>query len=158
MSQIVAPSLIVPLPLFFQPRSMLWYAQNSYFIILKQHNFISRTPNMQFYTIICCFLWYQPYLYPIYEFKFNILVFLIMVPPQKLVLAPGPQFETIWYIYLICICIKTFNYDPNSITQHIPVTNRCKHLLNISTQTILIKLNLHRCVSVFGVEWFMLFN
>ena len=27
--------------------------------------------------------------YPIYEFKFNVLVFLIMGFPQKLVLAPG---------------------------------------------------------------------
>ena len=44
---------------------------------------------MQFYTIICCFLWNQPYFYPIYEFKFNILVFSIMAPPKKLALAPG---------------------------------------------------------------------
>ena len=52
-------------------------------------NFISGTQNMQFYNVICCFLWYLPYFYPIYEFKFNVLVFLIMAQPQKLVLAPG---------------------------------------------------------------------
>ena len=44
---------------------------------------------MQFYNVTCCFLWYLPHIYPIYEFKFNVLVFLIMAPPQRLVLAPG---------------------------------------------------------------------
>ena len=44
---------------------------------------------MQFYNVIWCFLWYLPYFYPICEFKFNILISLIMAPPQKLVLAPG---------------------------------------------------------------------
>ena len=42
---------------------------------------------MQFYNVICCFLWHLPYFYSIYEYKFNILVFLIMAPLRKLVLA-----------------------------------------------------------------------
>ena len=59
------------------------------FSYFKQHNFINGTQNMQFYNVTCCFLWYLPYFYPLYEFKFNVLVFLFMGPPQKLVLAPG---------------------------------------------------------------------
>ena len=33
--------------------------------------------------------WYLPYFYPVCKFKFNILVFLIVAAPPKLVLAPG---------------------------------------------------------------------
>ena len=47
---------------------------------LKQHNFMNGSQNMQFYNVICCFLWYFPYFYPVYEFKFNGFVFLIMYP------------------------------------------------------------------------------
>ena len=55
---------------------------------LKQHISISGTRNMQFYNVICCFLWYLPYFYSLYEYKFNV-VFLIVAPLQKLVLASG---------------------------------------------------------------------
>ena len=79
-----------PHPLLFQPRSMSRYAQTLYFSHLKQHNFINGTQNVQFCYIICCFLWYLLYFYPKYEF--NVLVFLIMAPHQKLV------FETIRYM------------------------------------------------------------
>ena len=89
LSRIVASSLIVPPPLIFQPRCMLWYTQNSYFSNLKQHIFINEIQNMQFYHVICCFRWYLPYFYPIYEYKFNDLVFLTTAPFQKLVLVPG---------------------------------------------------------------------
>ena len=34
-----------------------------------------------------------PIFYPIYEFKFNVLVFLIMAPLQKLVLASGATIQ-----------------------------------------------------------------
>ena len=44
---------------------------------------------MQFYNVICRCLWYKPHLYSMYEFKFNVLVYLIMDSLQKLVLAPG---------------------------------------------------------------------
>ena len=54
---------------------------------LKQHNFINGTQNIQFYNVTCCFLWYLLYFYPKHEFKFYVLVFLIMAPPEKLVLA-----------------------------------------------------------------------
>ena len=43
---------------------------------------------MQLYNVICCFLWYLPYFYPIYEFKFNVLVFLTMAPSK---IGVGPQ-------------------------------------------------------------------
>ena len=44
---------------------------------------------MQFDNVICYLLWYLLYFYPIYEFKFNILVFLIMTHPQKFLMVPG---------------------------------------------------------------------
>ena len=97
LSRIVAPSLIVS-PLIFSTKKYVVICSKFIFCHLKQHTFINGTQNMQFYNVICCFLWYLPYLYPVYELKFSILVFLFLGPHQKLVWPPGSQFETIRYI------------------------------------------------------------
>ena len=69
---------------------------------------------MEFYNVICCFLWYLPYYYPIYEFKFNILVFLIMAHPQNLVLPPRATIrDNMVIVNLIEIC-------PNDYIPEIP--------------------------------------
>ena len=56
---------------------------------------------MQFYNVICCFLWYLLYFYFIYEFIFNVLEFLIITPPQKLVLAREATIRN------NMVCVKT---------------------------------------------------
>ena len=56
---------------------------------------------MLFHILICCFHVVFNLFYPKYELKFSILVFLILVPPQKLVLAPG---ATIWDNTVIMLC------------------------------------------------------
>ena len=75
---------------------------------LKQHNFINGTQNMQFYNVICYFLWYLPYfLYPICEFKFNVLVFLNMAPPSNIDLGPGATIRNNT-VYLLCLWLHCF--------------------------------------------------
>ena len=78
-----------PPPLFFQPRSRLWYAQNLYFLI---YNYIvSSMGHWTFSSSMLCVLplVFTLFVSNIYEFKFYVLVFLILAPTQKLVLASG---------------------------------------------------------------------
>ena len=75
------PSLIVS-PHIFEPKLKT-------FSHLKLNNFISGTQNMLFHNLICCFPVIFTLFYPKYELKFSVLLFLIMAPPQKLVIAPG---------------------------------------------------------------------
>ena len=44
---------------------------------------------MFFHNLICCFPMVFTIIYPKYELKFSVLVFLIEASLQKLVLAPG---------------------------------------------------------------------
>ena len=88
LSRIVAPSLIVPPP-YFSTKKYVMIFQNLYLSHLKQHNFNNGTQNMQFYNVICLFPVVFTLFNPIYEFKLNVLVFLIMAHPQNLVLAHG---------------------------------------------------------------------
>ena len=106
-----APPLIVAL-FIFSTKKYVMICTKLILSHLKQHYFINGTWNIQFYNVIRCFLWYLPHFYPRYEFKFNVLVFLIMAPPQKLVLAPGATIRDNTVHCIVSNCGSLSNCGP----------------------------------------------
>ena len=70
------------------------------FLISNNINVFNGTQNMQFNNVICCFLWYLPYFYPLYEFEFKVFGIFNHSSSSKLILAPGARIRDNTGIYL----------------------------------------------------------
>ena len=112
LSLIVAPSLIVP-PHFFNHEICHGVLNIDILRILISMNLVSSTTALQCYLL---FLTAFTIFSPKYEFKCTMIV-LIMDPSQKLVLAPGLQLETIWYLSVQNKITPTMNLSSQTCSE-----------------------------------------